>query len=188
MKRYLALLLLLALSACVSIKKVEQGENRVGERMSVNLVGPWNHLDFPAIRPAQLWTMEGRSVDEFLIYSGIRDGQAMHPEMGGGKENIRFRSAMQTEDLLPMFEAVLSREGATFKLLKLEPYRLGGRPGIRFEYERIRKQDNVIQRGLGFAAVDRGELFALVYHAPRLTFFPRHQATVEGIARDAQIY
>ena len=35
--------------------------------------------------------------------------------------------------------------------------------------------------------VNQGELFALIYHAPRLTFFPRHQARVEAMAKAVMI-
>lgn len=187
MRKLLPLVLIVFLAACATVKKVESGDHTVGERLNVMLDGSWNHLDFPGIKPAQIWTMEGVTVDEFLIYAGIKDGQAMHPEnpSGSNKKNFVFRSNMQPEDIVSMFEGVLSRDDATFKLLKLEPYRFAGRSGFRFEYERIRKFDNVQLRGVGFGAVDNGELFAMIYHAPRLTFFPRHQARVEAIARSA---
>lgn len=154
-----------------------------------NMQMGWNHLDFPGIKPAQVWTMEGIAVDELLIYSGIKDGQMMHAEgaAGGKQQNFVFRSTMQTEAIVAMLEGVMSRDNSVFKLTRLEPYRFGGRQGFRFEYERIRKVDNVQLLGVGFGAVDRGELFALVYHAPRLTFFPRHRTQVEAMAKAAVI-
>lgn len=182
-------LLVLLVTACGTVRKIESGAHMLGDRLSVTLDGSWNHLDFPGIKPAQVWTMEGVTVDEFLIYAGIRDGQTMHPEnnSASNQRNFVFRSAMQTEEIVSMFEGVLSREGATFRLLKLEPYRFAGRSGFRFEYERVRKVDNVQLRGVAFGAVDKGELFALVYHAPRLTFFPRHLAYVEAIAKNVTL-
>lgn len=185
MKKLLVLTLALLLAGCASVRKVESGANMVGERLSLKVDGNWNHLDFPGIKPAQVWTMEGITIDELLVYSGIRDGQAMHPESSadGKKKDFAFRKTMQTEEIVSMLEGVLSRDGSTFKLAKLEPYAFGGRKGFRFEYERIRKFDNVQMRGVGFGAVDRDELFALIYQAPRLTFFPRHQARIEDIAR-----
>lgn len=94
---------------------------------------------------------------------------------------------MQIEEVVAMFEGVLTRDGSTFKLLKLDPYPFGGRKGYRFEYERIGKVDNVQQRGVGFGAIDKGELFALIYQAPRLTFFPRHKDRVDAIAKSVVI-
>jgi len=185
MKNLLILILVMLLAACASVKKVESGANLVGERLSLKVDGNWNHLDFPGIKPAQVWTMEGITIDELLVYSGIRDGQPMHAESPSGskQKDFVFRKTMQTEEIVSMLEGVLSRDGSTFKLIKLEPYPFGGKKGFRFEYERIRKVDSVQMRGVGFGAIDKDELFALVYQAPRLTFFPRHQSRIEGIAQ-----
>ncbi|OHC63407.1 MAG: hypothetical protein A3H93_06320 [Rhodocyclales bacterium RIFCSPLOWO2_02_FULL_63_24] len=189
MKNLLVLAIALLLTACASVKKVESGANLVGERMSINVDGNWNHFDFPGSKPAQVWTMEGITIDELLVYSGIRDGQVMHQESSAGsrQKDFAFRKTMQTEEIVSMLEGVLSRDGSTFKLLKLEPFAFGGKKGFRFEYERIRKIDNVQMRGVGFGAVDKEELFALVYQAPRLTFFPRHQSRIETIAKAVSI-
>jgi hypothetical protein len=190
MKKLLILGLIVLLASCASVRKVEPGNRAVGERLVINLEGPWNHLDFPAVKPAEIWTMEGVTVDELRIYSGIRDGQVIHPEGPvSGKEvkKFAFRSAMESDEIVSMFEGTLTRDGSSFRLVKLEPYTFGGRKGYRFDYELIRKVDNVQQLGMGFGAVDKGELFALVYHAPRLTFFPRHKARVEAMAKAAVI-
>lgn len=189
MKKLLPLLLVLLLSACASVKKVETGQRSVGERLAINIEGNWNHLDFPGIKPAEVWTMEGVTVDEFLIYSGIKDGQAMHSDRpaGGQGKSLVFRGSMQPEEVVSLFESVLTRDGSSFKLLKSEPYPFAGRKGYRFEFERVRKVDGVQLRGVGFGAVDQNELFALLYQAPRLTFFPRHRERVEAIAASAAI-
>lgn len=189
MKNLLILTLAMLLAACGTVRKVESGANLVGERMSINVDGNWNHLDFPGIKPAQIWTMEGITIDELLVYSGIRDGQIMHPDSSAGekRKDFVFRKTMQTEEIVSMLEGVLSRDGSTFKLRKLEPFPFGGRKGFRFEYERVRKIDNVQMRGVGFGAIDKEELFALVYQAPRLTFFPRHQSRIETIAKAVSI-
>ncbi len=186
MKKLFLLGLVVLLASCASVRKVEPGNRPVGERLVINLQGPWNHLDFPAVKPAEVWTMEGVTVDELLIYSGIRDGQVIHPEgpsRGTEVKKFAFRSGMQAEEVVSMFEGTFTRDGSSFKLVKLEPYTFGGRKGYRFDYELIRKEDNVHQLGMGFGAVDNGELFALVYHAPRLTFFPRHKERVEAMAK-----
>jgi hypothetical protein len=189
MKQILVVFAALLLGACASIKKVESGANTLGERMSITVDGNWNHLDFSGLKPAHVWTMEGIAIDELLVYPGISDGQAMHPEFSANskKKDFTFRKTMQTEEIVSMFEGVLSRDGSTFKLRKVEPFAFGGKKGFRFDYERVRKMDGVRLQGIGFGAVDKGELFALVYEAPRLTFFPRHQARVEAIAKAVTI-
>jgi hypothetical protein len=132
--------------------------------------------------------MEGRPVDELLIYSGIKNEQAIHATtMGSNRKNFAFRSSMQPDEIVAMFEGMLTRDGSTFKLVKLAPADFGGAKGFRFEYSLTRKIDNVQLSGLGFGTVSSGELFALLYQAPRLAFFPRHQPRVEQMARSARI-
>jgi hypothetical protein len=93
---------------------------------------------------------------------------------------------MQPDEIVAMFEGMLTRDGSSFKLVKLEPASFGEK-GFRFEYQLIRKVDNVQLSGIGYGSVSKGELFAIVYLAPRLTFFSRHQGRVEQIARDARL-
>lgn len=189
MKTILALFLLF-LAGCASVQKVDTGKHTLGERLSMTLEGSWNHLDFPGLKPAQVWTMEGLFVDELLIYGGVTDGEQIHPtgpQSRGTDKSFKFRSTMQTEEMVAMFEGMLSRDGSVFKLVKLESASFGGKPGYRFEYELVRKTDNVRLRGIGFGAVDRGELFALLYQAPRFTFFDRYRPVVEKIAQTVKI-
>ena len=181
---------LAVLAGCASVAKVETGEQMVGERLRVNLEGPWNRVDGPGLGPAQVWTMEGLPVDQLLVYSGIKNEELVHAPgggAGGAKKDFAFRSGMQPHEIVSMFEGMLTRDGSQFKLVKLEPASFGGDKGFRFEYSVIRRSDNVQLSGVGFGAVSKGELFALLYHAPRLAFFPRHQGRVEQIARSARV-
>jgi hypothetical protein len=178
------------LAGCVSVAKIESGEKTVGERLALNLTGSWNHINAPGLGPAEVWTMEGLPVDQLLLYSGLRDGQAIHaPYRGPGpeKKSFEFRSSMQPDEIAALFEGMLSRDGSSYKLVKLEPMTFGGSRGFRFEYSLLRKLDNVQLTGVGYGTVSRGELFALVYQAPRLAFFARHAPTVDAIARSARI-
>jgi hypothetical protein len=187
MNRLVAALLLCSLAGCASVAKVESGPRTIGERMTVNLDGAWNHVTAPNMGPAQTWTMEGLPIDQLLIYSGMKDGQVMHAEAGGsGRKSFAFRSTMQPDEIVAMFEGMLTRDGSSFKLVKLEPASFGEK-GFRFDYQLIRKVDNVQLSGIGYGSVSKGELFAIIYLAPRLTFFSRHQGRVEQIARDARL-
>lgn len=190
MKIILVVLLVLAFSGCVSVAKVETGERAIGERMVVTLDSAWNHISGPGIGPGETWTMEGLPVDQLLIYAGIRDGQAIHAERtagSGSQKSFSFRSGMQPDEIAAMFEGMLTRDGSRFKLEKLEPASFGGSKGLRFQYSLTRKIDNVQLSGIGYSRVSKGELFAIVYMAPRLVFFPRHVAKAEQISRSARV-
>ena len=187
MKRILAAaILLLVLSGCASVAKVESGERAVGDRLVLMLDGAWNHVSAPGLGPAQIWTMEGLPVDQLLIYSGIKDGQMVHAAGPSQQKSFSFRAGMQPDEIVAMFEGMLTRDGSSFKLTKLEPYAFGGK-GFRFEYSLTRKVDHVQLSGIGYGSVSKGELFALLYAAPRIEFFPRHRARVEGIASTVRV-
>src|SRR5438046_464212 len=180
--------LVVVLAGCAApVTKVESGERGLGERMLVSLDDLWNKVSEPDMETAEVWTMEGRPVDQLLIYSGIKNEQVIHATaMGANRKDFAFRSGMQPDEIVAMFEGMLTRDGSTFKLVKLAPADFGGAKGFRFEYALTRKIDNVQLSGLGFGTVSNGELFALLYQAPRLAFFPRHQPPGEPDRRADQ--
>jgi hypothetical protein len=185
-------ILMLALAGCASVSKVESGDRPVGDRLVVTLDGAWNQLNAPNLGPAQTWTMEGLTVDQLLLYSGIKSGQAIHAERAaaasGDKPKVfAFRSAMQPDEIVSLFEGMLTRDGSRFELVKLEPAAFGGGKGFRFDYSLTRKIDSVRLTGVGYGVVSKGELFAIVYMAPKLAFFARHSAKVEQLCRSARI-
>jgi hypothetical protein len=186
-RNLLIVVILAALSGCATVNKMESGSQNIGERMTLTLEGAWNHVALPGQGPAQTWTMEGLPVDVLLIYSGLKDGQAIHRATSSGQKSFNFRASMQPDEIVGLFEGFLTRDGSQFQMTKLEPANFGGEKGFRFEYALTRKVDGVTLSGMGYSTVSRGELFALVYQAPRLTFFSRHKERVERIARSAQV-
>lgn len=191
MKNIVIAIVLLALSGCVSVAKIESGDKKVGERMTISIDGAWNHVNAPGMGPAETWTMEGLPIDQLLLYSGLKDSQAIHAAPVGGtdaqRKSFNFRSGMQPDEIATLFEGMLTRDGSRYKLVKLEPVTFGGGKGFRFEYALTRKIDNVELSGIGYGTVSKGELFAIVYMAPRLAFFPRHAGRVELMARGARV-
>jgi hypothetical protein len=189
MKKLSLLCTLLLLSGCVSVAKIETGERTVGERLNINIDGAWNHISAPGMGPAEVWTMEGTPVDQLLLYPGIKDGQAIHAETAGaGKQkSFEFRARMQPDEIATLFEGMLTRDGSRYRLVKLEPMDFSGQKGFHFEYSLVRKIDNVQLTGVGYAVVNRGELFAVIYMAPRLVFYPRHIARVEHIGKSMRV-
>ena len=186
--RIVIALLCVALTGCAAIAKMESGEQTIGGRLVVHLDGAWNHVTGPGIGPAHTWTMEGLPIDQLRIYAGIKDGEPVHPPDSSGKrKNFSFRANMQPDDIVAMFEGMMTRDGSVFKLDKLEPVSFGGQKGFRFEFSLIRKLDGVELSGVGFGTVANGELYAMLYAAPQLGFFPRHQRSVEQMARSAKL-
>lgn len=188
MKTLTLVLSTLVLAGCVAMAKVDPGNRAVGDRLAVEIEGAWNHLQAPGLGPAQTWTREGLTVDQLLLYSGIKDGELVHaPSHGGNQKDFAFRAGMMPDEVVAMFEGMLTRDGSSFKLTRLAPSPFGGLKGFRFDYMLTRKVDNVVLSGMGWGVVSRGELFAIVYMAPRLVFFSRHAAQVEKIALSAKV-
>jgi hypothetical protein len=104
MKKLLLLPLSCLLAACVSAVKVDSGERAIGERLAFNIDGAWNQINAPGIGPAQVWTMEGLPIDQLLVYSGIKDGEAISSSgtsvasntSGTSRKTFNFRSSMQS--------------------------------------------------------------------------------------------
>jgi hypothetical protein len=188
MRKLTLALSMLVLGGCVTMAKVDSGDRAVGDRLTVNIDGAWNHLQAPGLGPAQTWTREGLTVDQLLLYSGIKNGELVHaPSRSGKEKDFAFRAGMMPDEIVAMFEGMLTRDGSSFKLTRLEPSPFGGLKGFRFDYVLTRKVDNVVLSGMGWGVVSKGELFAIVYMAPRLVFFSRHAAQVEKIALSAKI-
>jgi hypothetical protein len=192
MKRLLLILLALELAGCASVakmEKVDSGQQNVGPRLEVTLDGAWNQFQSAQTAPARIWTMEGLPVDEMRIYAGIKDGEEIDAgaRAVAGVKKLAFRAGMQPDEIVAMFEGLYTRGGSTFKLDKLEPWSFGGEKGFRFEFTFTRKVDGVANLGVGYSTVSKGELFALLYFAPRLGFFPRYKDKVEQVARSARL-
>jgi hypothetical protein len=192
MRRLLLVLLAFELAGCAvptKMEKVDSAQQNVGARLEMTLAGAWNHFQSAQIAPARVWTMEGLPVDELRVYAGVKSGEAIDaggPAVAGAKK-IEFRAGMQPDEIVAMFEGLYTKGGSTFKLDKLEPWSFGGEKGFRFEFTFTRKVDGVVNLGVGYGAVSKGELFALLYVAPRLSFFPRSKGKVEQIARSARL-
>lgn len=182
-------LLVLALAGCapMMVQKVDTGSKTVGERLMLKPDTAWNELTGEP--PAHVWTLEGVPIDRLLIYSGIKDGEAINPARSASStaKSFTFRSDMQGDEIVAMFEGMLTRDQSTFTLVKLEPAAFAAGKGVRFQYELIRKVDSVPLAGVGYAVVDGGQLFAMLYNAPRLAFFPRHESDFEHLAKSARI-
>ena len=187
--RLAPLLLAALIGGCAIVTKVETGEAVIKNRLVVQVTTPWNKFERGLADNTPTWTVDGITVDALQFYVGVKDGEliAPTPTTGKGIEPLTFKAAMQPGDVVALFQGLLTRDGSTFTLDKLEPAEFVGARGFRFEYSLIRKVDDVRMRGVAYGAVRSGELFVINYSAPRLAFFPRHAGQVEALAKSARI-
>ncbi len=185
MKKVILILLVGLLSSCANVVKVESGEFKVSEHMSLTLTGAWNQLKAPSLKPAIVWSMEGVTVDQLLIYSDIKEGDTLVPNgLFDSEKNKKFifHSTMDFSQIASLFEAKFTADGSIFNLDKIEPKVISKQKGVKLEFSVIRKTDNVKMQGLAYCVVFNNQLYALIYQAPKLTFFKRYQEDVEKMA------
>ena len=185
MKKVILILLVGLLSSCANVVKVESGEFKVSEHMSLTLTGAWNQLKAPSLKPAIVWSMEGVTVDQLLIYSDIKEGDTLVPNgLFDSEKNKKFifHSTMDFSQIASLFEAKFTADGSIFNLDKIEPKVISKQKGVKLEFSVIRKTDNVKMQGLAYCVVFNNQLYALIYQAPKLTFFKLYQEDVEKMA------
>jgi len=187
--RAVAVLLAVALAGCATVTKVDSGETLVRNRLAVQVSEPWNQFERGLADNTPTWTLEGITVDALQFYVGVKDGELLAPTPTGRKgiEPLTFRAAMQPADVMTLLQSLLTRDGSSFSLDRLEATEFVGTRGFRIEYSMVRKLDEVRLRGVAFGAVLNGELFLINYSAPRLAFYPKHAAGVEALARSAKV-
>jgi hypothetical protein len=189
----LAALALLMTAACTTVTKVGPGTVAVKD-MSITLDAPWNKFDssalvlFQAPGATEIWTREGFSLDVLAFYCGIKDGEPIGTSLPRTTKKMPvFRQKMAPHEIVEAFETVVTQDGSSFKVGKLEPARFAGGDGFRFEYELRRKGDSLLFNGVGYGTVANRQLYLMAYSAPRTHFFPKLVPGLEAAARSATI-
>jgi hypothetical protein len=189
--RRLALVFATAVLAagCAQVSHVATGDVTVRERLVVTVDKPWNQFEGGFGDGIPAWTQDGFMLDALRFYTGLKDGAliAPTPSEPKGSKPLAFKSTMQPAEIVALFEGSYARDGSSFRLDRLAPQPFVGQPGFRFEFSVVRKFDEVQLKGIGWGAVRNGELFAITYAAPRLSFFDRHVGSAEAIAKSARV-
>jgi len=177
------------LAGCAAVSKIDTGDAIVRDRLVVHVDTPWNKFERGTADNTPTWTIEGITVDALQFYVGVKDGEVIAPAPAGMKnvEPLTFKASMQPADIVALYQSLLTRDGSSFSMEKLEPSDFIGTQGFRFEYALVRKVDDVRLRGVAWGAVRNGELFLINYSAPRLAFYPQYVGRVEALARSARV-
>lgn len=192
LRRGAAVLLIALLTACATpVTKVETGAVTVSERLRLDVQRPWNQ--FPQGAPfghgdrVPTWTREGFSVDSLQFYVGVKEGAEIGGPAPKGSAPLILKKGMGPREIVALYEALWTRDGSSFELERIQPTKVLGGQGFRFDYSLNRKRDDVRMRGMGFALLQNGELHLIHYRAPRLVFFERNQAEVLALASSARV-
>jgi hypothetical protein len=181
--------LALWLGGCANLTKVDVGEAVVKDNFVVKVDSAWNQFSSLMGSKAINWTKDGLYVDRLQFYVGVADGEEIEGKLNGAKEQrpLTFKASMPPHEIAQVFQNVLTRDGSTFTLGKLDPTTFLGGSGFRMEYSLIRKGDDVQMKGFAYGAVRNNKLYLLHFTAPRLAFFGRNAAAVEQMAQSARL-
>jgi hypothetical protein len=194
MRLVLALFLSGVMAACTTIAKVE-GDQVVGNRLVVHVPGAWNKVTDPWERePYDIWTQEGIPLDHLRLWGGVASGKTLVTKptvwfRAPGEKDKRyptFTSGLPFDKLVALFETLYSTEGSV-QVTRVEPTVFAGEKGVRFEFTLSRRADDVVLRGVGWAAEHKGELFAATFVAPRLAFYDKLLPMAEAVVKTARI-
>ncbi len=178
-------LALLLLAGCANTELIKPGAATVGEKLNITVGSAWNHVKLPGAQAGQtVWTRDGLAIDQLRVWSPLRSGQLIREKVGEERP-LTFDATMSTEQVIALFEGYYARGGNRFTLTKAAAHPFLAGPGTRIEFEWTMQSDNVRRSGLGYFAVRGGELHALMYTAPRLVFFAKHQPDVVKLAESA---
>lgn len=186
MKKIALLTLALILSACTTVTQIE-GEQRLGNRLIIQLPNAWNKFSQPSSVPYQVWTQEGIMIDQLRVWASIPSGQDLIPKpSGSGQKSAKvpvFKSGMQPDQWVSLLETAYAADGSVVNIDKVEPALVAGAKGVRFEFSMTRRNDDLSFRGVGWAAEHDKQFYAAVFTAPRLHFFGQLKPQAEAVVQ-----
>jgi hypothetical protein len=180
----------MAVAACEPYKVVEPGTGPIGDGMTVSTTLPWVHIvqPFAPDGPDQVWTLDGLGLNALLIYGGIEDGNILLKFKGDDKvQPPKFSRGMDGLELQELIGTTVSRAlagGIAVKMLSLAPATFMGAPGFETEFAYPTK-DGLEMLGYASGANIGGELYLLIFVAPRIHYYNKDVAAVRAIAASA---
>ncbi len=190
MKKIAALGRTLFLSACSTTVTQIEGEQRLGNRLSVQLPNAWNKFIQPSSVPYEIWTQEGIMLDQLRVWAAIQPEQALvvKPKSNDQKaEKVPvFTSGLRPDQWVNLLESVYVSDGSVVKVDKVEPFTLADSKAVRFDFSITRKSDDLAFQGVGWATEKDKQFFAAVFTAPRLHFYGKLLPQVEAIIQSVR--
>jgi hypothetical protein len=184
----------LLLAACTTITRVD-GQQLVAGKLAVDVPAAWNKVTDPWERePYDVWTQDGLPIDHLRLWGGVASGKTLVARRttffrSPGEKDPRyptFVAGVPADRLVAIFESLYAAEG-TVQVTRVEPVVFAGEKGVRFEFTLVRRADDLVLKGVGWAAQHDAALYAMTFAAPRLAFYDRLRPMAEQVARSARI-
>jgi len=192
MKKLLAIAAVAALAGCAPYVLVEPKRTSVDGAFTVDPQITWSRINPQApvnqnLGPAQIWTADGRAIDEVALYPGIGDGQALAKSANPEDKLPVFRKGMTPSEVMELFEATIVRTRRTTlaETRNLRPAKFGNVDGFRFEMT-YTPRDEVAREAIVTGTIQGDKLYLIGYIATRIYYFEKYEPIVEKMINSVE--
>ena len=150
----------------------------------------WNRQSSRPIPKGELWTLDGRGLNELYFVSGLIPGETIYKDTKKKDRPLPpMRAGMQLTDIPELFESSnrVVLDTSMFQITGTEPTTLGGQPGVKFAYEYAVQGSPLIRKGIAAGTIAAGKLYLISFTAPSIHYFDRDKARVEALMASAKI-
>lgn len=188
MKKMIIALLCLTVTSCAQFQLVKQETVNV-KGITVTPTGNWNKSPWDIGKKTEVWTADGHSLNEVIFISGISDGEALFKSRSKELPMPSFNASMLPNELqdlvLTSFKNLMGGK-LEFTAQNMRPQDFSENMGFRFNISYF-TEDGLEKAGDIFMTVKDGQLYAIVYMAAKMHYYPKHHLSVEQMFNSAVI-
>ena len=135
------------------------------------------------------WTLDGEQLNNVTFFGGIEPGSPLIKERDRKNKPL---PDFNRQTLLPEIPELLERtyradrDIGTFSVLSVAPARFLAQDGVEFAYSYV-DADNLTRLGLARAVIVQGDLFMMLYEAPRLHYYERNLPDFMALLESASL-
>lgn len=178
-----ALALALFVAGCATYSLIEPKRTAIGDLYTVEPQIRWSAT---RIGRAEIWTVDGPSLQAIRFIKGLRDGDTLFEGRTQAKPP-QFKKDMTASDIMEFVIDSLSVQGGQkIATRNLRPVPFGNDPGFRFDVSLVSRQ-GLHEEALVAGAVVRERLHLIIYSGPRAHYFPKYKPEVERLIESIQM-
>lgn len=172
-----ALALVLLLAGCATYSLIEPKRTAIGDLYTVEPLIRWSAT---RMGRAEIWTVDGPSLQAIRFVKGLRDGDPLF-ESRTPAQRPQFKKDMTASDIMEFVVDSLSAQGGQKVATRnLRPVLFGNHSGFRFEVSFV-SREGLDEEALVAGAVTQERLYLIIYSGARAYYFPKHKDHVEQI-------
>jgi len=132
------------------------------------------------------WTIHGTGLELVFLAKGVASGKPLVKPASRKTKLPLFRAEMTGSEIAELTAETMQRQGVgEVRVVSVRPEAFGGKPGFRADLA-LRTAQGLESMGLVAGAVAKGELYLIVFSAPRIHYFPTFKPTVEKLIASAR--